>query len=186
MLDRLTVSALLKTVLLTTAFAVIGAVSYSAWNSWWRLQSTSRIEVVAEASSHLFKAMHNLRTDRTTTNREMNAEQTILPETETYLHGVRNAELPALEKGLALLPGIGFPQQETLIPELDRLYRRMVEHDKEFWVEIKKPKAQRRLALTKEFMDNTATMLDVLDRLAGALAATVNHQNATIDQLLSI
>src|ERR1700761_2004799 len=136
MLDRLTVSALLKTVLLTTAFAVIAAVSLSAWSSWERLQSTNRIEVVAEASTNLFKAMHNLRTDRTTTSREMNAEQPILDETETYLHGVRNTELPALEQGLALLPAIGFSQQETLIPELDRLYRRMVEHDKEFWIEI--------------------------------------------------
>jgi methyl-accepting chemotaxis protein len=186
MLDRMTVSALLRSVLLTTAFAVVAAVSLSAWSSWGRLQSTARIETVAEASSQLFRAMHNLRTDRTTTSREMTADQPIAAETEAYLHEVRNAELPALEKGLALLPEIGFPQQETLIPELDRLNRQMIAQDQEFWVEIKKPRAQRRLALTKEFMTNTVALLDVLDRLAGVLAATVNHQNATIDQLLSI
>jgi methyl-accepting chemotaxis protein len=35
-------------------------------------------------------------------------------------------------------------------------------------------------------MDNTQTLLDVLDKLSGILAATVNHQDATIDQLLAI
>jgi methyl-accepting chemotaxis protein len=186
MLNRLTVSALLKAVILMTASLVIGAVLLSAFNTWQRLQSANRIATVAEASANLFKAMHNLRTDRTTTNREMNADQPMIAETETYLRGLRGAEVPAIAKGLELLPAITFPQQETLIPELDRLYRKLVEHHKEFWTEVAKPKAQRRLALVKEFMDNTQTLLDVLDKLSGILAATVNHQDATIDQLLAI
>ncbi len=186
MLNRLTVSALLKAVILMTASLVIGAVLLSAFNTWQRLQSANRIATVAEASANLFKAMHNLRTDRTTTNREMNADQPMIAETETYLRGLRGAEVPAIAKGLELLPAITFPQQETLIPELDRLYRKLVDHHKEFWTEVAKPKAQRRLALVKEFMDNTQTLLDVLDKLSGILAATVNHQDATIDQLLAI
>jgi hypothetical protein len=69
MLNRLTVSALLKTVILTTAFCIVIGFSLNAWESWKRLQVTSRISVVAETSASLFKAMHNLRTDRSTTNR---------------------------------------------------------------------------------------------------------------------
>jgi methyl-accepting chemotaxis protein len=186
MLNRLTVSTLLKAVILTTASLVIGAVLLSAFNSWQRLQSANRIATVAEASANLFKAMHNLRTDRTTTNRELNADQPMAAETETYLHGIHNAEVPAIGRGLELLPTVVFPQQETLIPELDRLYRKLIEHEKEFWIEVVKPKAQRRLALVKEFMDNTLKLLDLLDKLSGILAATVNHQDATIDQLLAI
>ncbi len=49
-----------------------------------------------------------------------------------------------------------------------------------------KPKAQRRPTLAKEYMDTVTTLLEVLDKLSGSLAAAVNHQDATIDQLLAI
>ncbi len=74
MLNRLTVSALLKTVILATAFCVVIGFSLNAWESWSRLQLTNRIAVIADASANLFKAMHNLRTDRSTTNRLLNSD----------------------------------------------------------------------------------------------------------------
>src|SRR5262249_40111993 len=57
---------------------------------------------------------------------------------------------------------------------------------KEFWEAMGKPKASRRAALSKEYVDMTNVLLDTLDKLSGVLAADVNHQDATIDQLLSI
>jgi len=77
MLNRLSVSALLKTVILTTAFCIVIGFSLDAWESWKRLQMTSRISVVAEASASLFKAMHNLGTDGSTTNRLLNSDQPV-------------------------------------------------------------------------------------------------------------
>src|SRR6266851_6802589 len=186
MLNRLTVSALLKAVILTTALVVIVGVSLSAWDSWQRLQTANRIAVVADASANLFRAMHNLRTDRSTTSRQMNSDQPIDPDIEKYLRNLRGSEMPAMAKGLELLATIDFAEQKTLVPELDRLYRKLIEQHKESWTEISKPKASRRLALVKEFMDTTQSLLDTLDKLSGVLAATVNHQDATIDQLLAI
>ena len=49
-----------------------------------------------------------------------------------------------------------------------------------------KPKASRRPTLAKEYMDTASAMLETLDKLSGAVAAAVNHQDATIDQLLAI
>jgi methyl-accepting chemotaxis protein len=186
MLNRLTVSALLKAVILTTALIIIAGVSLSAWESWQRLQTATRILVVADASANLFKAMHNLRTDRSTTSRQMNSDQAIDPDIEKYLRNLRDSEVPALAKGLDLLTKIEFAEQKTLVPELDRLYRKLIEQHKESWSEISKQKASRRLPLVKEFMDTTQSLLDTLDKLSGILAATVNHQDATIDQLLAI
>ena len=51
MLKRLTVSALLKAVILTTAFCVMIGLSLSAWDSWERLRLTSRISAIADASA---------------------------------------------------------------------------------------------------------------------------------------
>ena len=67
MLNRLTVSALLKTVIAITSICVVIALSLTAYESWDRLQAANRISAIADASADLFKAMHNLRTDRSTT-----------------------------------------------------------------------------------------------------------------------
>ena len=87
---------------------------------------------------------------------------------------------------MALLPSIEFAEQKTLVPELDRLFKTLTAQQKEFWDEVRKPKASRRAALAKEYMDTTGALLVTLDKLSASLAAAVNHQDATIDQLLAI
>jgi methyl-accepting chemotaxis protein len=186
MLNRLTVSALLKTVILTTAFCVVLGFSLNAWDSWGRLQVTNRIAMVADASANLFKAMHNLRTDQSTTIRLVNADSAMDSDIEKYLRNLRDTEMPAMGSALGLLPSIEFAQQNTLVPELDRLFKTLTGLQKEFWDEVGKPKASRRLALAKEYLDTTAALLVNLEKLSAALAAAVNHQDATIDQLLAI
>jgi methyl-accepting chemotaxis protein len=186
MLNRLSVSALLKIVILTTSFCVVVGFSLNAWDSWGRLQQTNQITTIAETSANLFKAMHNLRTDQSTTFRLLNADAPMASDIEKYLRELRDAQMPALGRALELLPSIEFAQQTTLFPELDRLFKRLTALQKEFWDEIGKPKASRRAALAQEYYDATASALQTLDKLSGALAAAVNHQDATIDQLLAI
>ena len=186
MLNRLTVAALLKAVILTTAFCIVIGFSLNAWDSWGRLQVTSRIAVIADASANLFKAMHNLRTDRSTTTRLLNSDQPVDGEVDKYLRGIRDAQMPAMSNALALLPSVEFPQQQTLVPELDRLFKTLTAEQKEFWEEMSKPKASRRAALPKEYMETTGALLETLDKLSAALAAAVNHQDPVIDQLLAI
>src|SRR5262249_16921258 len=71
-------------------------------------------------------------------------------------------------------------------PEFDRALKTIATLQKEFWEAMGQPKASRRPALTKEYVDITNVLLDTLDKLSGVLAADVNHQDATIDQLLAI
>jgi methyl-accepting chemotaxis protein len=185
MLNRLTVSALLKTVILSTALVIVVMFSLTAWESWQRLQSASRISVIADASANLFKAMHNLRTDRSTTNRLLNADS-MDADIERYLRSLRDAEMPAMANGLALLTPMEFPQHDALVPDFDRAFKTITALQKEFWEAMGKPKASRRAALSKEYVDITNVLLETLDKLSAVLAADVNHQDATIDQLLLI
>src|SRR5882757_11339276 len=185
MLNRLTVSALLKAVILVTSFCVVVAISLNAWDSWGRLQVASRISVISDASANLFKAMHNLRTDRSTTARLLNSDA-MDADIEKYLRSLRDDEMPAMATALTLLGGIEFNQQKTLVPELDRLSRTLTGLQKEFWDAMGKPKASRRPMLSKEYTDTLNALLDTLEKLSGTLAADVNHQDATIDQLLAI
>jgi methyl-accepting chemotaxis protein len=186
MLNRLTVSALLKTVILVTSFCVVVGFSLNAWDSWGRLQAASRIAAIADASANIFKAMHNLRTDRSTTNRLLNSDAPMDADIEKYLRNIRDTEMPAMANALGLLAGLEFAQQQTLVPEFDRVLKTMATLQKEFWEAVAKPKAQRRPELAKEYTDAANAMLETLEKLSGTLAATVNHQDATIDQLLAI
>ena len=186
MLNRLTVSALLKAVILITASCVVLGFSLNAWESWGRLQVASRISVVADASANLFKAMHNMRTDRSTTNRLLNSDAPMEADIEKYLRNIRDTEMPAMANALVTLGTMEFANQKTLVPEFDRQYKTLGTLQKEFWEAMAKPKAQRRPELAKEYMSTVNALLDVLDTLSGTLAATVNHQDATIDQLLAI
>ncbi|HKS20289.1 MAG TPA: methyl-accepting chemotaxis protein [Bradyrhizobium sp.] len=185
MLNRLTVSALLKTVILATAFCVVAGFTLNGWESWGRLQAARQISVIADISANLFTAMHNLRTDRSTTTRLLNADAASDAATEENLRKLRDVEMPAMGNALVLLPTVEFAQK-ALVPEFDRLFKTMGSLQKEFWTEMGKPKAQRRLVLAKEYADTTNTLLETLDKLSGSLAATINHQDAVIDQLLAI
>ena len=131
MLNRLTVSALLKTVILVTAFCVVVGFSLNAWDSWTRLQLTNRIAVIADASANVFKAMHNLRTDQSTTIRLLNSDQPVASDIDKYLREIRDSEMPAMANALVLLPSVEFAQQNDAgarvrpaVQDADRASRR--------------------------------------------------------------
>jgi methyl-accepting chemotaxis protein len=186
MLDRFTVSSLIKSVIVLMALCMTALLSASAWNSQGRLAMTGRILVVADASSNLFKAMHNLRSDRSTTSRNLTDDAPLSPDMQVYLRTTRDAELPAMRAASSGLDGFGFPDRETLLPQLNRLIQAFAALDAESWEELNKPKSSRRPALGKEFMDNTAALVDTLDKVSTRIAAAVGHEDPVIDQMLTI
>jgi methyl-accepting chemotaxis protein len=186
MLKRLTVSALIKSVIALMAACLMGLLCVSAWDSWERLAMTGRIAMVADASANLFKAMHNLRSDRSTTGRGLNDDTILQPDMDRYLRTVRDAEMPAMRAAAEILVAVEFADRTTLLPELNRLIQELTALQAESMDAFHKPKASRRPALGKEYMDNTAALLETLDKLSSRLAAAVNHDDPVIDQLLMI
>jgi methyl-accepting chemotaxis protein len=186
MLNHLTVAALLKAVILATAFFVVAGVMLGAWDSWTRLQVANRIALIADASASMFKAMDRLRSDRSTTNRVLHNDEKLDSEMDKYIRGLRDSEMPAMSHALVVLPYIDFAQQEKLVGEFERLFNTVTAQQKEFWEEMEKPKASRRAALGKEYLDTETVLLETLDKISGVLAADVSHQDAAIDQLLMI
>jgi HAMP domain-containing protein len=186
MLNRLTVSSLIKSVIVLMAVCMTALLSVTAWSSWGRLATTSRISVVADASSNLFKAMHNMRSDRSTTSRSLNDDAVLAPDIQKYLRTARDAEIPAMRSAADALASIEFPDQKTLLPELNRLIKEYTALEAESWDALRKPKAERRPALGKEYMENSAAMLEALDKTSTKIAAAVNHSDPVIDQLLMI
>jgi methyl-accepting chemotaxis protein len=186
MLNRLTVSTLLKVVIFSTALVIIGGFSLSAWTSWTRLQQADRIVSIAAASADVFKAMANIRADRSTTNRQLTSDIQVDAEIEKYIRGIRDELMPALARAVDILPAIDIPQRDAIVADLARLNKTLLAQQAEFWTEVAKPRAVRRVALAKEYLETEDALMSILEKLSPVLAASVNHQDATIDQLLMI
>jgi hypothetical protein len=185
MLNRLTISALLKSVIALMAACVVGFLITTAWDSWARLQAAGRISVIAEASANAFKAMHNLRTDRATTNQALNAE-VFVPDTAKNIAAYREAENSALRPIADLAAMVEFADQKTLLPALIRQVETLKALQAESMEAISKPKASRRPGLAKEYVETATALLLTLDKLSTQLAAAVDHNDPVVDQLLAI
>ena len=108
MLNRLSINFILKSVIATLMAIIIAALATGAWTSWQRLGAVSRIGAVAEATSYMFTALHNLRVDRASTTRDLNADK-VLTDIAQQLKDVRTADLPALKSAVITLDTIDFP-----------------------------------------------------------------------------
>jgi methyl-accepting chemotaxis protein len=186
MLKRLTVSALLKSVIALLATCTVAVLISTAWQSLGQLRSTSRVSAIAEASAGAFKAMHNLGTDRSTTVRVLNADSPVAPGIEKFLHDVQDAEMPALRSTAELLPSIEFADSATLVPTVKQLVEKLSALQTEARDAMKKPKKARRPTLPKDYADVAGTLLATIEKVSESLTATINHNDPVIDQLLFI
>jgi methyl-accepting chemotaxis protein len=185
MLRRLSVNALLKSVILVLAAAVIVVLALGAWSSWSRLGTINRIAAVAEASTHMFKALHNLRIDRSQTNRSLLADKQ-LTELPTMMRDVRAAEMPALRSALSVMETIEFPGKPAAVSGLSQAIDKLAALQQESAAALMQPKASRRPQLAPDYLNEATAMMDRLDHLSSQLTRLVKLDDAFIDQLLEI
>ena len=185
MLSRITVNVLLKSVIATLALAVVVMLAMGSWSSWNRLALISRIASVSEASGHLFKALHNLRTDRATTTRDLNSEQA-LPSMTQQLVEIRSVNLPALKAGLAVLATTDFPEKQEAISSLGQAVNELEALHKETAAAFLKPKAARRAGLSPEFFKTATDLMTLIDKISTQMVRSVKLDDAYVDQLLTI
>src|SRR5262245_60571164 len=117
-MNRLSVNVLLKSVIGALAGALVIALAFGAWGSWTRLNAVDRIAAAANASAHMFTALHNLRLDRSISGRALRTDAVMSP-LSPEIQKPRDAELPALKAALAALKTIDFPERATLLPAFE-------------------------------------------------------------------
>ncbi len=186
MLSRLNVTALLTSVIAIMAFGVVAMLSLTAWNSLQQLRTAALISLVADASADASRALHSVRTERSTVNRILISESVIDPDTSKYLKEVQGVEVPALQSLIDHLASSDTSEKDQLLSDLKPKFERLKALQSEAWDAADKPKAARRAGLAKEFAEAALALLEVIDRTSVRLAAYVNHIDAVIDQLLNI
>jgi methyl-accepting chemotaxis protein len=186
MLSRLSANALLKSVVAAMAAIVMVLLALSSWAAWRSLAITGRTTVVAEASTYAFKAMHNLRTDRSTTIRSVNDPEAIKPEVADRLKGIREAEMPALASALEVLEDADFQDKDTLLPDLKQAVETLSRLQAETWQAVSKPQADRRSGLADEYKNESTALIELLDKISARLAAAVKQSDPFIGQMLAV
>jgi HAMP domain-containing protein len=185
-LNRLSANALLKSVIAAMAVVVVFMLAGNAWNAWQKLATTGRILSAAEVSGFAFKAMNNLRTDRSTTSRGLNGAEPAEADLMTYLKPLRDGEMPALKLVADLVPTIEFADKQSLVPEIQRAVKTLTALQAESWEALGKPKAARREQLAKEHFTEETGLLSTLEKLSSRLFAAVKHSDTFVDQMLEM
>ncbi|MCK9916058.1 methyl-accepting chemotaxis protein [Microbacteriaceae bacterium K1510] len=184
MINRLSVSVLLKSTFGFAAAVIAIMLAMGAWNSWERLRITSKIVNNAEASTHLFAALHNLRVDRSSSFRDLNNEKPV--GLSPLLRTTRAAEVAAYEASLKSLKSVEFPAGSTAVADLERSIRKMIDLQKESEQALSVPKAQRRAGIADEYFNVANTTVDQLDRLSTQMVHAIKLQDAFVDQVMQL
>jgi methyl-accepting chemotaxis protein len=186
MLNRLSANTLLKSVIGVLASIVVIMLALGAWQSWTKVGSAARIEAVAAVSADSFRALHNLRTDRSNTVRGLNGDDPIAADAWASIEKNRAGDVPALQNVLAALPALDFGDKDKLLGDLKAATDKLFALQAESKDALQKPKAQRRDGLADEYLKTATDLLATLDQISMRLTASVKHEDAFIDQMLSM
>jgi methyl-accepting chemotaxis protein len=185
MLNRVTVSVLLKSVIVTLALAVVAVSSWSAWSSWQRLASAKRIATVIEASADMFAALPGLRNDRSMTAQHLAADQPA-NELSPALAKARALDLPNLKAALAVLETADFPEQQSTVTSLRGEVDKLAALQQQTVAAIKLPKSERPAGLSDAFGKTAVGLIALLDTTSAQLNRSVRLEDPYIDQLLEL
>jgi methyl-accepting chemotaxis protein len=185
MLNRVAINALLKTVIAVLGAAVVIMLSLSAWDSWSRLGAASRAAAVADASSYLFTALHNLRFDRAVSRTELLADRQATT-MNAVLRDARTNEIPALKSALTALERVDLPDRNAIIATLGEHIKRLTALHEETWSAMMQPRAARRAGLVDEIFKETDDVIKFVDKLSTQLTLSIKLQDPFIDQLMEL
>ncbi len=186
MLDKVSVNALLKAVIATAAAAIVLMLALSAWASWQRLASASRLAVVADASGHAFTALHNFRVDRVTTWRDLEAAGASTAEESARRQAMWSSEMPALHALATVLDTLEVADGAGLRASLRQSIDMVTRLQSEISDAVQKPKAARQAALGKEYQTTVTALLELLDKISTRLTATIKHTDAFVDEMMAM
>jgi len=185
MLDKVSVNVILKSVIAVLAAVVVVVLAQGAWNSWARLKTIDRIETVADASAHMFTALHSLRSDRARSYLMLTDDQQSSAN-EPKLSVPRATEMSALKSALLALESADFPGHQAMASDLNQRIKKLTTLHEESAAAMAQPKAARRPGLATEIRSEITSFIEMLDKLSLQLAALVKLEDAFVDQLIDL
>jgi methyl-accepting chemotaxis protein len=185
MLNRVTINALLKSVIGVLGAAVVIMLALSAWNSWSRLAAASRAAAVSDASAYLFTALHNLRFDRAVSRTELLADRQATT-MNTILRDSRANEMPALRSAVVALQSVDLADRTAIVAALEEQIKRLTALHEESALAMQQPKAARRAGIAEDTFKAADDLIKFIDKVSSQLTQSIKLQDAYIDQVMEL
>src|SRR5882724_891414 len=183
-MNRLSVNLLLKTVIGALVATVMVMLALGAWQSWSRLQSVNRITVAAAASSHLFKALHNLRSDRTQVGLALGNDG---PTTFNAAHLTnRVVIIDGMKATQDVLQGADIEGANAAVDNLRRAIEKFTRLHAESAAAASRPKAERPAGLAAEYAKEADDLIETLSKMSSQLTRAIKLADPFVDQMMAI
>lgn len=184
MLNRITVSALLKSAFGLMAAALVVVLVAGAWEASTRLRTANKIAANTEASAYLFTALSTLRTTRAFTFNALLGDK--VGDLGPVVASTRPIGMEAAKNALVALQKVSMPAGSSAVADLQASFDRVVASNKEADAAIMLPKAQRRAGLAEDgFKAMTAFMANI-ESVSSQLATAVKFEDPYIGQLYQL
>jgi methyl-accepting chemotaxis protein len=185
MLQRVSSTALLQSVIVVIAIALTISLSVGAWRSWQTLVTDSRLARIANATGPAFRAMHNLRLDRSMTARALGTPGTIDPGQHKQIGEARNAELPALRAAIAALREVDLADRDAVVAKLAKATDTLTALEKDSEEDFAKTKDQRRASLPEAHFATAQGLIDTMGRVSDDLSALAKTSDSFVDLMFA-
>jgi methyl-accepting chemotaxis protein len=186
MLNRWSVNALLKAIIVVLSAIVVVMLAAGAWNAYERYMMASRVTVLTEASGSVFRALSALRRDRNFTDRALKLNDPAGAADRKQIMGARAEEMPQLKLTIEKLPLAEFSGRQNFLDTLQRSVTTLTTLQGESATALDKPKADRRANLGPEYLALTNQLVDTLDRLNNELTAAAKLKDPFIDEMITL
>lgn len=175
MINRVSVSTLLKSAFGVMAAAVILVLAMGAWDASTRLRTANKISANTEASAYLFTALSTLRTARAFTSNALLGDK--VGDLGPVVASTRPTGMAAAKNALVALQNASLPAGSSAIASLQESFDRVVAFYKEADAAIMLPKAQRRQGLADDGFKIMTTFLANIESVSSQLATVVKFED---------
>ncbi|SCM73775.1 Methyl-accepting chemotaxis protein [uncultured Pleomorphomonas sp.] len=183
-MNRLSVSLILKLVIGVLVSASLVQLSLGAWSSWRHAIASVKIEAVAQATSSMFDALHNLRVDRANTVRGLAADDAA--GFAEQADKARAVEMPAIEQAVSILQASGLPESGQLAVRLQGAHDRLKSLQEQSLAAFGRARADRPGDLAGQYTAASTAMIELLNETSSRIAQSVRLQDGFTDRLLDI
>ena len=185
-MPSVSVDTQIKSVISIIAALLTLLVASHAWDSWQRYVVSGRVLAVATVSANAFTVLHNLRTDRSSTFRDLDQPGASDAEARKYIENLRATEMPAFKAALEALEPVNFDDRETLLPALQGAYEKLGRLQTESREAFGKPKTERPAQLGQAYLDQCTKVIELFDKISAKLTILIKHRDALVDDLLQV
>ena len=186
MLNRLSVSILLKSVIALMGATVVIMLALGARDSWTRLNTANRISGVANVSAYMFTALEQF-AGRPLQHSARSRQRAAIRDAGPADQGARDKEMPALDSLLAALAAIrlsgsGSGNRRPRVPEI----KSFADLQEQTAAAMAQPKSARPPELAEAYGKEGDGMMAALDSWGTRLVKYISLQDPYVDQLLEI